>query len=262
VATSPTSYLQTLSKAEAIAFVASLQKVKDHLSHEIQWLSEQSQQKTSQIQGIETLLSEAVALGLITTITEQKVESTPVAVPPPVLPPEVAIPSVIAEASEANGSTLPEMSTDSIAAAIAALPAKQPTKGQPRGRQSKAGGKETSQGQKTPTQSKTGSASAKQSTPSSSTSKAGQRGKPSNLQRFLQGSFRDQTLTQSVGEILNRAAAPLTADDVMAELYDGLSKSDYQRAKNSVTNILSVGRTKGAWKSSGRGRYASNAVAT
>jgi hypothetical protein len=65
-----------------------------------------------------------------------------------------------------------------------------------------------------------------------------------------------------VGDILNNASAPLSTDEVMAELYDGLSKEDYNRAKNSLANILSVGRSKGTWKSTGRGRYAGNAVAT
>ncbi len=75
VATS-TSYLQTLAKDEAIAFVASLQKVKDHLSQELQWMSEQAQQKTAQLQSLETLLSEAVALGLITAQTDSTPELT------------------------------------------------------------------------------------------------------------------------------------------------------------------------------------------
>jgi hypothetical protein len=43
-------------------------------------------------------------------------------------------------------------------------------------------------------------------------------------------------------------------------LYEGLSTEDYQRAKHSLANILSVGKSKGTWQSVGRGRYTGNAA--
>jgi len=55
----PTSYLQTLSPAEARAFITSLGQVQSHLQQELEWMNQQMQQKTMQLQGIETLLAEA-----------------------------------------------------------------------------------------------------------------------------------------------------------------------------------------------------------
>ena len=93
-----------------------------------------------------------------------------------------------------------------------------------------------------------------------SVGKVNQRGNASGLQRFLQNQWRDKVLTEAIGEILKRAAVPLSTDEVMAALYDGLPKADYDRAKHSLANILSVGKSKGTWQSTGRGRYASNGV--
>ncbi|UBF24919.1 hypothetical protein K9N68_25190 [Kovacikia minuta CCNUW1] len=58
---------------------------------------------------------------------------------------------------------------------------------------------------------------------------------------------------QPLGDILNQATAPLSTDAVMAALYDGLPTAEYDRAKHSLANTLSVGRSKGLWKSAGRG---------
>jgi hypothetical protein len=250
VATS-TSYLQTLAKDEAIAFVASLQKVKDHLSQELQWMNEQAQQKTTQIQGIETLLSEALALGLVTE-TDSIPDVTPESV--------VELASAIELAAAESGGTESSAEPEPVAAAIAALPAKK-TSTKQRGSQGKASSAKTpSPKPSATTQTTTAKKPPKPATPPNG--KTNQRGKTSNLQRFLKNQWRDKALTESVGDILNSASAPLSTDEVMAELYDGLSKEDYNRAKNSLANILSVGRSKGTWKSTGRGRYAGNAVAT
>jgi hypothetical protein len=250
VATS-TSYLQTLAKDEAIAFVASLQKVKDHLSQELQWMNEQAQQKTTQIQGIETLLSEASTLGLVTPEADSIPDVTPESVE------ELA--SAIELAAAESGSTASSDAPEPVAAAIAALPAKK-TSTKQRGSQGKANSAKTpSPKPSATTQTTTAKKPPKPATPPAD--KTNQRGKTSNLQRFLKSQWRDKALTESVGDILNNASAPLSTDEVMAELYDGLSKEDYNRAKNSLANILSVGRSKGTWKSTGRGRYAGNAVA-
>ena len=248
-----TSYLQTLANDEAIAFVASLQKVKDHLSQELQWMNEQAQQKATQIQGIETLLSEASALGLVSAETDSIPEVTPESVE------ELA--SAIELAAAESGSTASNDTPEPVAAAIAALPSKK-TSTKQRGSQEKAKPAKTPPGPKpsAATQTTTAKKPSKLATPPAD--KTNQRGKTSNLQRFLKSQWRDKALTESVGDILNNASAPLSTDEVMAELYDGLSKEDYNRAKNSLANILSVGRSKGTWKSTGRGRYAGNAVAT
>jgi hypothetical protein len=167
-----------------------------------------------------------------------------------------AIELAAAESEGTESSAEPEP----VAAAIAALPAKK-TSTKQRGSQGKASSAKTpSPKPSATTQTTTAKKPPKPATPPAG--KTNQRGKTSNLQRFLKNQWRDKALTESVGDILNSASAPLSTDEVMAELYDGLSKEDYNRAKNSLANILSVGRSKGTWKSTGRGRYAGNAVAT
>lgn len=240
--TSPTSYLQTLTNDDAIAFVASLQQVKDYLSQELQWMDEQVQQKTVQLQGLETLLSEAAMLGLVADSTSE-----------PAL--AVAAPGVTAVV--ANGSVPPDEVTEPLATTIAALPVETPSM-QQRDQQG-AGQAKTRRGSQTSGTTKNSTAKAKQSNASTPAARKAQRGTV-GLQQFLQHQWRDKALTESVINILNHASAPLTADDIMAELYDGLPKEDYQRAKHSLANVLSVGRSKGIWKSTGRGHYAGNTV--
>lgn len=261
--TSPTSYLQTLAKDEAIAFATSLQKVKDHLSQSLRWLAAQVQHQTVQLQGIETLLAEAEALGLEAAETHSILEATS-AVIAPATPGVTATGTTHANSLEIsateNGSTSPITAMEPVAAAIAALPVKK-TSTQPRGQQGKAASAEASRDFKPSASIKTSTAKVKQPKASTPTSKVNQRGKASNLQRFLKSQWRDKALTEAVSDILNRATAPLSTDEVMVALYDDLPKENYDRAKHSLANILSVGRSKGAWKSIGRGLYAGNAAA-
>ena len=226
----PTSYLQTLAHDEAIAFVTSLQSVKAHLSHELQWMGTQVQQKTMQLQGLETLLSEALTLGLLTaddlhSIADAESVTTDAA---PIATAAIAPESALKLPAAANESTSPvesrDESRDESTEPVAALPVESPSR--------------------------------------SPATKATQRGKPSGFQRFLRSPFRNQALTDAVSDILNHAAAPLSTDELMTALYDGLPQADYQRVKHSLANILSVGRSKGAWQSIGRGRYAGNAATT
>lgn len=249
VETSPTSYLQTLAKDEAIAFVASLQTVKDHLSQALLWLETQVQQKTVQLQGIETILSEANTLGLVVAV--------PHSIPAPnthegtvELPPT------------GDRSPLPAIATESVTAVIAAptpkKPAKQPSR-QPRNVVSAKASRDSKPAAAT----KTSTAKAKPSKPATPpVSNVKQRGKASPLQRFLKSQWRDKALTEAVGDILAQAAVPLSTDAVMAALYDGLPTVAYDRAKHSLANTLSVGRSRGLWQSAGRGLYAAQATTT
>lgn len=261
----PISYFQTLANDEATAFVTSLQRVKAHLSQELQGLEAQVQQKMLQLQGIETLLLEALGLGLTTAATHITPEETAtVAVPirhveaPTITTDE----SALTLSATADGNTLPMAETQPATTAIAALSNEEPSK-QSRGQHGKAVADKTPRSAKASATTKPSNTKAKQ--PASSrlpARKANQRGKASNLQPFLKAQFRDQALTEAVGEILSRASAPLSTDEVMAALYDGLPQVAYDRAKHSLANTLSVGRSKGSWQSTGRGRYASNAVTT
>ena len=234
----PTSYLQSLAYDEAIAFVTSLQSVKAHLSHELQWMGTQVQQKTMQLQGIETLLSEALTLGLLTA---DDMHSTA----------DAGSVTTAATAPIATAAIAPERALELPAAADEGTPSIESTD------------ESTDESTEESTEPVAAIASlpAEVTSPSPAT-KATQRGKASGFQRFLRSPFRHQALTDAVSDILNRAAAPLSTDELMAALYDGLPQADYQRVKHSLANILSVGRSKGAWKSTGRGRYAGNAATT
>ncbi|XGW00804.1 MAG: hypothetical protein ACAF41_34465 (plasmid) [Leptolyngbya sp. BL-A-14] len=247
--TSPTSYLQTLPKDEAIAFVASLQTVKDHLSQALLWLEAQVQQKTVQLQGIETLLSEADTLGLVV--------AAPYSTPTPNTP-EGASELLPTE----TGSPLSVIATESVAAVIAAPTPKKPSK-QPSRQQRNVASAKASRDSKPVAATKTSTAKAKPPKPATPPARnANQRGQASPLQPFLKSQWRDKALTAAVSDILAQAEVPLSTDAVMAALYDGLPTAAYDRAKHSLANTLSVGRSKGLWQSAGRGLYAAQAATT
>jgi hypothetical protein len=246
---SSTSYLQTLADDETIAFVTSLQSVKAYLSQELQWINEQVQQKAMQLEGIETLLSEALARGLMPT----DAGSVPI-------PPSTAVPSVPMVAADiATGESNLEIpiAVNGRTAAIAAVPDQ--TSSKSRQGKVKSAQTKTPHGSKSKKTPKASTAKTKGS--NSSVSSGSRAGKTSELSQFLRSQFRGKVLIESVSEILDRASAPLNTDEIMAELYEGLSTEDYQRAKHSLANILSMGKSKGAWQSAGRGRYAGKAAA-
>jgi hypothetical protein len=260
VTNSPTSYLQTLADDETIAFVTSLQSVKAYLSQELQWINEQAQKKTMQLQGIETLLSEALARGLMPTEADS-VSTHPslaVASSTPMVTTDVATGESDLDIPEpANEGTASSESSDGVAAALATLP--NPTPSKSRGGKVKSAQTKTS---RNPKSGKTPKASAAQTKRSPSSISSGSRtGKTSELNQFLRSQFRGKVLIESVSEVLDRASAPLNTDEIMAELYEGLSTEDYQRAKHSLANILSIGKSKGTWQSAGRGRYTGKARA-
>lgn len=246
VVTSPTSYLQTLDKNEAIAFVASLHKVKEHLTHELQWITAQAEQKTTQLQGIEAILIEAVTLGLITSLPSDSAPSNA----------SLTDQSVEMSLSSSNGSaTFADNNTeDTENELIAAIDAKSD-------RRSAAGSKPKSATQTSKVQKPRTSKAKSTSTARKSTSKASASSKSPDLKHFVRAEFQEQSFTDAVLQILEASSEPIGLSDVIAKLYGDLSSQDYQRAKISLTNVLSTGKNKGKWKSIGRGMYASNAVA-
>ncbi len=252
MANSPTSYLHTLAKDEAIAFVASLQKVKEHLSQELHWISVQAHQKTTQLQGIETLLSEALALGLI--------DSKALSVTKPSSAPTDDFAPAVANGSRA--AVIPSIAPSTITTPTTPAPSTRQKRGSQSPKAAKAPRGSKPSAAKSSVPSKTSTAPTKQSSRSTAATSKARSSKSVGLQQFLQKPYRDKSLTDSVSQILALTSKPLSADDIMAKLYDGLSSGDYKRAKNSVTNILSVGRSKGKWKSTSRGLYAGNAVAS
>ncbi|PZV06034.1 MAG: hypothetical protein DCF22_24245 [Leptolyngbya sp.] len=241
--TSPTSYLQTLDKDEAIAFVASLQKVKEHLSHELQWITAQAEQKTTQLQGIEAILIEAVTLGLIANLPADSGASN-------------ASPLVEMPLSSFNGSAaLADINSIDPEDELTAVTDAKSDRRKVAGSKSKSAA-QTSTGSKS-----RGSKAKATSTAKKSSSKASQSAKSPDLKHFVRVEFQEQSFTDAVSQILESSREPIGLSDVIAKLYGDLSNQDYQRAKISLTNVLSTGKNKGKWQSIGRGMYASNAVA-
>lgn len=248
--TSSTSYLKTLPNDEATTFIASLQKVKTHLSQELQWMSDQVHQKTIQLQSIETLLSEAAELGL--TPPDASVKPTATEAKPPAVADDVT--------SNGNNSDVLRGDLKAPAAADKAIPLSESVESAPAEPASAPQSSKQRKSSNAKTKRPLKSASKRTAPPKSA--KHRQPSENSEFRSFVQREFQDKSITESVGEIIDRAPAPIGAKDVMAQLYKGLSEEDYQRAKNSVTNVLSVGKSKGRWLSPGRGLYASHAVAT
>jgi hypothetical protein len=249
VVTSPTSYLQTLDKDEAIAFVDSLQKVKEHLNHELQWITTQAEQKTTQLQGIEAILIEAVTIGLITNLPSDSEASND------------SLTDLSAEmpVSNSNGSVavadINDIAEDDLTDELTTVA------GLKSDRDRGADAKPKSAPQTSKVQKPRTSKAKSTSTARKSTSKAKASSKSPDLKHFVRSEFQEQSFTDAVLQILEGSSEPIGLSDVIAKLYGDLSSQDYQRAKISLTNVLSTGKNKGKWKSIGRGMYASNAVA-
>lgn len=247
MATQTSSYLQTLPQDDAIAFVASLQKVQEHLSRELQWMNEQVQQKTIQLQGIETLLVEASTLGLIT------------AIPPntSVLPETSAVPIVIPDfAGEADSVTVPQNLHSSQSPSM------------PTGHSStKAGKGSNATAGKTSAQARVSKSSpasavrkvAKSNTPKSTSSKRESKG-PKDLRELLLPKFADKNLKETVIQVLQDANQPMHLNEIVIEMYGLLADADFKRAKVSLMNVLSMSRNEGIWQNLGQGRYVARAL--
>lgn len=261
MANSHVSYLQTLAKDEAIAFVASLQKVKEHLSHELQWMNGQVQQKTIQLQGIDHLLAEAVGLGLLTANSTPTIATEIEQPSAEIAPPPVTLAATNGNGLAAETTTAIDVISGDPSESILAAPTAPPKRGKQRQANktssSKRNVKPSSVGKSSDATTATPATSTKAKKPGRPPRSASEPGKTSDsgFQQFLQTSFQDKSMTDAVGEILATAKEPLNTDAIMAQLYTGLADEPYQRAKSSLSNILSVGKSKGKWKSPGRGLY-------
>jgi len=263
------AYLQTLPSNEAIALVTSLQKVKEHLTEELDWMNQQLQQKTTQLQGIETLLAEADSLGLTQSdattstptaktkattsstsstkpkTTAKKTTSAPVAAPengttsngdvPPAFDPMLALSSVLdnlppkAEA-EAKAEIAPKTSPKpQTKAKVEKAPASSPTKDN------------------------------KPAAPKAS-SKAKPTGKQKELRELLVKKYQDKTFGEIAEELLTRANKPIHVNELVKEMYGNLSEADSKRARLALTKLLSAGKMEGKWQSIGQGVYAAKGV--
>lgn len=254
--TTPTSYLQTLSKDDAIAFVTSLQKVKDYLQSEVAWMSEQVQQKTIQLQGIETLLSEAVTLGLPGADAPSELTQTPEE--------DTASTDLEDETHSTTPNSLDNL--DTIAASNGSAAPDEDTlshtsKTSSSTRKRKVAPKAQPQAKSTATQ-KTSIAGAKggKSSPKS-TGKPKSSGRRADLRELLLPQFAGKSITDAVAQVLTKQGKELHLNQLLTELYGTLSHQDFGRAKVSLANVLSVGKKEGKWQNNGNGLYRANAGA-
>jgi len=265
-----TSYLQTLDRKEAIVFVASLEKVKSHLTQELEWLNEQVQQKTVQLQGIETLLSEAVALGL--PVSDALATESASEAPSPISDDtdlddsdanDLDSDEVESDHAYNNGAASPHLEADySTVSASAATPT------------SSTASKSAKSTSKQSSPRKKGDAKVKQSStrkPGKTQAKKtasptiGSKSRTSSglveLRELLVPKFQGRTLTDVVSQVLESANKPVHLNDLLTEMYGDLSDRDLKRAKVSLANVLSVGKKENKWQNLGQGMYAANSVA-
>lgn len=242
-----TSYLQTLPADEADAFLVALQKLKDHLSKELQLLNQQVQQKTMQFQGIEALLAEAQA--------KESAKQQPS--PPSTLDAaSLGLLDTIAPSLEpADNSQLPTTNGAAPADGVTTAPQEQKTAKPPAAAKAQSPSKAATASKGSTTTKKKSAAKPKAQGKKPTTTQG------SELRKLLQPQFQDKTFGDAVSEILEQANQPLHIDELIDTLYGELSDPDYERAKVSLANVLSVGSGKGRWKNISKGMYAGNTVA-
>ncbi len=220
-------------------------------------MNQQVQQKTTQLQGIETLLAEASMLGHLETaagiaaapaVSDVQPPPEPTTAPAaaPVAPTQVELPGKNdVPVNAATSQTVPAKESASSPAEVAAPPA-------------------TAPGKKTASQ-----RSAKAKSPKSSSAKATTKKLPSTKPRskarttraqptsraLLRPEFADTSLTDAVTQVLTQAAEPLHLDQLVSELYEDVSGEDVKRIKKALANVLSEGKKTGKWRNVGNGVY-------
>lgn len=247
----PTSYLQTLSAEDASAFITSLQKVQTHLTSELEWMNQQVQQKTIQLQGIETLLAEASTLGLLET--GEVTVSDGVAANDQTVTAQEGEP----EAAENSAPTTPEAppadnaeATSESGQAVAAPASASTEASQPEQKASKppARAKSRTTGSKAVTKKKPIATSR-------SRSKAGTAKSQKDSRVLLRPEFANDSLADAVIRILAQAETPLHINQLVKEMYGDVMGEDLKRVKASLANVLSKGKRTGKWQNVGNGLY-------
>jgi len=239
----PASSLQILSPDDAITFVDSLQKVKSHLHDELDQIHVLFQRRKQLLETIDEILSEAVSIGLV---DEHSVEHQSLASvnrgnassSPSVVPESLEVVDLTTEPEIANSAdgAIGSTAVASTTTVTDTTTTPQPKRG--RGRQTSSQPKHVK------------SVTAKPTKGEGRKSAEGRK-----LNQFLNPEFRDIGLVASIAQILTNSPEPLEIETIVATLYGSLSSSDYARAKRSIINTLSQGKSKGNWQSAGRGLY-------
>lgn len=261
------SYLQTLPQADAVAFISSLQKVKDHLSGELEWTNQQVEQKTLQLQGVDALLSELVALGSTTSqvpsaMTAGTEKSPSPTVETTILPTSdaVKLSNDLASHAASNETASSEFNPPTESP-IVTTPT--PTQLEPKPKGSKITSSKSHPKAQSVTAGKTRTSTAKKANlPNQSTLKEDKSSKTKEFRELLLPKFEGRTLTDAVNQILESTTKPLHLNELLSQMYGSLSASDFKRAKVSLASVLSIGKKEGKWQSLGGGLYAANKVAT
>ena len=213
-------------------------------------MNQQVQQKTMQLQGIETLLAEASTLanletdaGMVAAPTSSDTQTTP----EPTTEPAAAVALTQAEPSGADDA-------EAIAEASEAVPAQAAVP------LDAAQSKQTASEPSTKAKSQQ-SSSAKAATKKKSSVKSQSRPKASKAQAqpksraLLRSEFADVSLTEAVTQVLTQAADPLHLDQLVSEMYEDISGEDLRRVKGALANVLSKGKKSGKWQNVGNGVY-------
>jgi|GEM_PF-552434 len=259
IVATPNAYLQTLSPAEANAFVTSLQKVQAHLQQEIAWMNQQMQQKTVQLQGIETLLAEAMTQGH--PATDAGTISTPDASDTQAIkesatgPAAKAVTPTEAEPTEANDAEAIADASEDVPAKESAAPPDQVAAPPEAAQAEKAAAKPSTKAKSQQSSSAKATTKKKPSTKSQSPSKASKAPAQPKSRALLRPKFVDQTLTNAVTQVLTQAAEPTHIDQIVSELYEDISGEDLKRVKGALANVLSKGKRSGKWRNVGNGVY-------
>jgi len=215
-------------------------------------MNQQMQQRTLQLQGIETLLAEAMT-------QEHPATAAGAIAPPAASAAQVPKESATAPAAEAAASTEAESLGADDAAAIAAASEDVPAKESAAPPDQVAAPPEAALAEKTAAKPSTKaksqkSSSAKATTKKKPSTKSQSRSKASKAQpqpksrALLRSEFADETLTDAVTQVLTQAAGPLHLDQLVSELYEDVSGEDLKRIKGALANVLSKGKRSGKWR--------------
>ncbi len=241
------SYLNSLSPDQAISFLSSLQTVRDHLTRELEGMTQQVQKKTLRLESIQALLAEAGALEVTTPEPTSSTDET------------VSQESIAAAISELATLPVPDSvntkeTQEEMPTPNGNLPTQPKPKSSSKGDRTKpTSSKAQPKGKSVPT-SKTNTPPAKKLTPKTPSAKK------LELREFLLPKFQGNALTDVVAQILASATKPLHLNDLLLEMYGTLPTQTAEKAKISLANVLSTGKKQGKWQSLGDGKYAAKTV--
>lgn len=89
-------------------------------------------------------------------------------------------------------------------------------------------------------------------------------GRAANWQKYVQASYKDSALPESVSSILrSQPSEVFTIADVMSAIFrEDMPRTSYLKARNRISNILSAGARDGTWYRGRNGRYSQSESVT